>query len=174
MKYADARPLIKTGDCLIFSNRSWNGFWNWLAQLVRLADRTEYSHVGMAWCEDGRVWVIEATRFGLYPQLLSRRNEDFYWIRAADSLEGAKLDAILERVGDRYGWMDAVRGWLGRLVAGQNDSWQCAEFYAWARGLPVEVRLTPSSLISYLMRTDGPMQLVDNPKQVYKDTPASS
>ena len=166
MLYAEARGQIKTGDCLVFSNKSWGGFWNWLAQLVRVADRSEYSHIGLAWVDCNRVWVIEATRHGLYPMLLSRKNEDFYWISAKDSIEPAKMDAILDRVGDRYGWLDAIKGWFGRLTAGTNDTWQCAEFFAWARSLPVDVNLlTPSRIVDYVMRRDGPMVLVENPKQ---------
>lgn len=159
MKYAQARNQIRTGDLLAFSTTKIRDVWDLLAWVVRLFGATEYSHVGFAWVEHGRVWVVEATRHGVYPMLLSEKGGRFYWIKA-DRLDQAQLDRAFSKVGKRYGWWDAIKAGLRSLVIGSNETWQCAEFYLWVKGI-TDVNPTPADVVEYELLGHGEMTIVE-------------
>lgn len=159
MKYAQVRNQIKTGDLLAFSTTKLRDIWDLLAWVVRLFGATEYSHVGFAWVEHGRVWVVEATRHGVYPMLLSKKGGEFYWIKS-DRLYKEHLDRAFSKVGLRYGWWDAIKAGFRSLVIGDNAVWQCAEFYLWVKGI-TGVNPTPADVVEHALLAGAEMVKVE-------------
>lgn len=60
--YQIARPAIRSGDLLAWTHSAppWRSWYDFKVWAVRLFQMSEYSHVGIALVEDGRVKVIEA------------------------------------------------------------------------------------------------------------------
>jgi hypothetical protein len=152
MKYSQVRDKIKTGDALVFSTTTWNGFWDWLAQLVRIKRRSKWSHIGMAVVWAGRVWVLEATRHGVWPIPLSNKKQDFGWIPCSE-LGDAELERAFSIVGDGYGWLDAYEADQGTLTPGANRLWECAEAFCWWRDI-WGVQYVPDAVVDYLLKGD--------------------
>jgi hypothetical protein len=161
VNYAAIRPRVRSGDLLAWSHRGWHSWYDVQVQLVRLATRSEYCHVGVAWRVGGRLLVLEAVSAGvrLYP--LSRL-VPFYWLRiSGPSRWTVEVERwALERVGQPYSRWQAVLGWLGMLRSGADSRWQCAEY---AQGIllrmgveaVVGVPPTPTALVLVLQRQPG-------------------
>ena len=49
MKYEDVRPTITSGDIVAFTHTGWSSWSDIESQIVRMATRSEFSHVAMAW-----------------------------------------------------------------------------------------------------------------------------
>lgn len=127
MKYSEARPLIQSGDVLLWSYRGgWNSWHNIKLQLVRIWTRSDLVHVGVAWVVGGRVMVVEAVSTGVRIFPLSRLLP-FYWINTGCWNDEIEQEA-LKHVGDKYSYWDAIKGGLGLLAIGRDSCWQCAEF----------------------------------------------
>lgn len=160
MKYTDARQLIKTGDALVFSTKGWRTFWDKLAQVVRIRRRTEWSHIGMAVVGQGRVWVLEATRHGVWPIPLTNKKQEFGWIPYKE-LSADDIERAYSIVGDEYGWGDAVEADSGKLVVGKNRKWQCSEAFMWWHGLTKQdCDPIPDAVVDYLLRGDRALRKV--------------
>lgn len=127
MKYAAARPEIKSGDLLAWGHERWNSWYDFKIQLVRMFTRSEYCHVAVTWVVAGRVLVLEAVqpRIRIYP--LSKLLP-FYWfpLRAVWTEEAERF--ALERVGDAYSEWQGVLAYIGKLGSGEDRRWQCAEY----------------------------------------------
>jgi hypothetical protein len=108
MKYPDYRGNIKSGDVLAWSHRGWGSLYDFKIQMVRLATRSEYSHVGVAWVVGSRVLVIEAVepRARLYP--LSKLGS-FYHIGMDAPWAVETEEAALTLVGVEYRQLEAIR-----------------------------------------------------------------
>src|ERR1035437_8655651 len=51
---------IKSGDLIAWTHKGWSPLYDIEMQIIRLATRSEYIHVGTAWIAQERVFVIEA------------------------------------------------------------------------------------------------------------------
>lgn len=147
MKYIEARQQIKSGDLLAWSHRSLRSWRDLKIWFVRLFTRSEYSHVGTAWCVRNRVFVIEAVQpvVRIFPlsKLLG-----FYWLplQAAWS-EGAESLA-LEFVGDAYSQLQAIQAPFKKPA--EDRLWECAELaavVARADGVELGDVYTPSAVV---------------------------
>jgi hypothetical protein len=98
----------------------------------------------------GRVWVLEATRHGVWPIPLSNKAQDFGWIPCGH-LGPVDLDRAFSIIGDGYGWEDAVAGDAGTLKIGLDHLWQCAEAFLWWRKIS-DCQATPDAVADYLLR----------------------
>lgn len=126
MKYAAARPTIKSGDLLAFTHRSWRTWKDIKIQLVRLATQSEYSHVGIAWVpQGGRVFVLEAvtpcTR--IFPLSLSG---DFYHLGMDAPWYDCTEEFALSHIGVEYSQRNAVRAFFKPLEKGNVS--ECAAY----------------------------------------------
>ncbi len=129
MNYVDARHLIRSGDLLAWSSavsyRNWHDFQ---VSMIRLAGATEYTHVGLAWAEHERVFVLEAVGSGVRLMPLSRE-VPFFWIPRPKPLSEGALQWAFGKIGNRYEskWkMVLNKIWSQRLD--ENDDWYCSEF----------------------------------------------
>lgn len=73
MDYQNIRSKIKTGDLVFFSNRGWKTWSDIESQIVRFFTRSNFSHVGMAYVQSGRVLILEAVGTGVRLHPLSDR-----------------------------------------------------------------------------------------------------
>ena len=145
MKYADARATIRTGDVLVWSHTasafaSWYDLQMWI---VRLAQRSEYSHVGIAVVLAGRVFVLESVSGGIRLMPLSKLLPCYLM-----PYKDIDLDRAMSVCGEPYSKLEAIRGWNGSTDA-TNHVWQCAELVCWVHGLPCSA--TPSAVVNYLL-----------------------
>lgn len=128
MKYAEARELIKTGDMLLWRDHS-GGPIRGIGErwIVRHSTASPYTHVGVAWVERGRCWVIEITTKGCAPRLLSAVLP-FDWAPAPKELSEEALTFAFSCFGVwEYDRLQAIQGQLQRLILGKDTKGQCAE-----------------------------------------------
>lgn len=156
--YANHRRAIRSGDLLAWSHRGWRSWYDWQIQIVRMATRSEYSHVGIAWVTGGRAFVLEAVAAGVRIMPLSGLLPCYWLPLDAPWTEGVET-AALARVGERYSRWQAVAAWLRLLAPGADRRWQCAE-YAWsvlaAAGIALGATLTPAALVAAAQRRGAP------------------
>lgn len=154
MKYAEARPQIRSGDLLAWSHRGWGSWYDIQIQMVRVFTQSEYSHVGVAWVTAGRVFALEAVQTGVRIFPLSRLLP-FYWVPLGGAW-AAEVEAwALAQVGEPYSKWQAVLAGLGLLRAGEDNIWQCAEYaqeVARRQGTPLPGKATPAALVRAAMR----------------------
>ena len=162
MIYADARPLIKSGDMLAWSHRGWGSWHSIKIQFVRMFTRSEYSHVGTAWVVGDRVFVIEAVqpKVRIYP--LSKLLADgAYWLQMNAPWYAKTLTTALEIVGDNYSQIQAMQSpfW----VPPEDSLWECAELVATIAkcdGIDLGYEYTPSAVVKAAQKIGAPIVLI--------------
>ena len=129
MKYLEVRDKIKTGDMLLWTDHKGGGFRAIIERwIVRHGTASTYTHVGVAWVDNGRCWVMEITTKGCAPRLLSSVLP-FDWAPAPKELSDDALKYAFSCFGVWiYNRWQAILGQLQRLVIGQDKEGQCAEF----------------------------------------------
>lgn len=125
MKYADARPLIKSGDLLAFSHGSWKSWREFKTMMVRVFTRSTYSHVGVAWVTANRVFVLEAVKpcTRIFPLSLSG---NFYLLPLKAPWTPETEEFALRNIGVPYSEMKAILAFLQPLAKG--DMSECAAY----------------------------------------------
>jgi hypothetical protein len=167
VKYAEARPQIRSGDLLAWSHRGWGSWYDIQIQMVRVFTQSEYSHVGIAWVVAGRVFVLEAVQTGVRIFPLSRLLP-FYWLPLGANWDAeweSEVEAwALQQVGEPYSKWQAVLAGLGLLRAGEDNIWQCAEYaqeVARRQGTPLVGKATPADLVlAAMMRRGGRQEFI--------------
>lgn len=157
MKYTNERDNIRSGDVLAWSHRgvrSWHDLKIWF---VRLFQRSEYSHVGIAWVTGDRVFVIEAVQplVRIFP--LSKLLDDgAYWITTNAPWEPTTKALALECVGDKYSQPQAVQAPFEEPP--EDRLWQCAELVGQVLrvdGIELGRVYTPSAIVRAAMARRG-------------------
>src|SRR3989304_1545468 len=134
MKYSDARPLIKTGDLLLFSHVGWGSWYALKITIVRIYQRSKFSHVGIAGVANGRVFVMESVGQGVRPFPLSR-TMPFYWIPNPVAFSDAAIEWMFDQIGKKYEsktmmvWSVILKLFGRDLHLERNDRPQCSEFF---------------------------------------------
>lgn len=125
MEYKDIRSEIKSGDLIAFSHGSWTSFSGFLTNIVRIFTRSTYSHVGVAWVIDNRVFVFEAVKplTRLYPLSLMG---DFYWIPTKANWNGKAETFAIENMGVEYSNMACIEAFAKELD--KDDVRECAAY----------------------------------------------
>ncbi|MCA3067478.1 MAG: hypothetical protein ING73_11225 [Rhodocyclaceae bacterium] len=168
MKYSQARATIKTGDLLAWSHGSLRSWKDFQVMLVRMFTRSEFSHVGIAWVANGRVFIIEAVGAGVRIYPLSRE-VPFYLCRKPTYLDQRAIDFLFERIGAPYSKIQAVLAGLGILTKGADDIWQCAELVLDALSRDVDslgdINATPTAVVKQAMRQWGALEYIENDKE---------
>lgn len=109
LPYADARPLIRAGDVLLFRSRGV------VASLIRWAGRSRYSHVGLAVWVYGRLMVAESRELRgcrLVPlsAAVGAAHVDLYQVQdVGEDSRSMVVAEALERLGAPYGWGSILR-----------------------------------------------------------------
>ncbi len=129
MRYEDARDKIKTGDMLLWRDHVGGPLRGMVERwIVRHGTASPWTHVGVAWSDHGRVWVMEITTKGCAPRLLSGQ-VPFDWVAAPVELSERALTYAHSCFGQwTYSRWQAVLGALKCLVIGADTLGQCAEY----------------------------------------------
>lgn len=129
MNYEDARPLIKTGDMLLWRDHAGGSLRSVIERwIVRHSTASPYTHVGVALVEHERVSVMDITTKGCAPRPLSG-NPDFDWASAPKELSEQAVNYAASCWGEwQYSRWQAILGQLQRLVLGGDARGQCAEY----------------------------------------------
>jgi hypothetical protein len=169
MKYEELRTKIKTGDMLLWRASKEGSLRNIIERwFVTHGTASPYSHVGTAWVEHGRVWVMEITTHGCAPRLLSSCG-DFDWSPCPKELSDQALTYAFDCFGVMtYSRTQAVLGALKRLVIGNDLKGQCSEYCISIWMIddqePTEIA-TPAACAEGAMRVwNSPVYSVENPK----------
>lgn len=127
--YAEIRNQIKTGDMLLWRDSGEGSLRTRLERLaVKHGTASPYTHVGVAWAEYGRVWVMEMTTHGCAPRLLSSCG-NFDWAPSPSLLTIPALHYAFDSFGTlEYSKWQAFLGGLKRLTIGSDNLAQCAEY----------------------------------------------
>ena len=154
MQYNEFRTQIKSGDVLAWTHKglkSWKDFEIWI---VRLGQRSEYTHVGLAWVVGGRIFILEAA--GGAVRIFPLSNElPCYHISPGIDWTPEVEEFALSKVGEPYSKWEAVKGLFGKTK--RDDQWQCAEYTREVlkqAGLDLDCDATPSAVMSKLLELD--------------------
>ncbi len=166
MNYAQARPLIKSGDALFWSHYDWSTWYDIQVQAVRLGTQSEYCHAAVAWEYAGRVWCIEAVSplIRLVPLSNLIGTHGFYWAPLDVPMTNEELEFALAKVSiGKYSKVEAVRAQFEQLNNQDDDSWQCAEFLIACRarsGLNLGPKATPAAAVRKVQELGKPVYMV--------------
>ncbi len=161
MKYAEARDTIKSGDLLAWSHRGWSNWYDFKIQFVRLFQRSEYSHNGIAWVTAGRIFALEAVepKVRIYP--LSSLGS-FYLLRGYIPWTTEVEEAALAEIGEEYSQLEAMANSMNRSI---NDKWQCAK-YVWyiaeLAGRKLYGKKTPSNVVQNALLDGYAIEFIEN------------
>lgn len=161
MKYDEARTLMQSGDIIAFSHEGWGSWSDIESQIVRMATRSEFSHVGiLAPPLAGRVMILEAVvpKIRIFPlsHLLP-----FYWVPMGRPLTDQAFEFAMSRVGEKYSKWEAILGYLSETH--NNKKWQCAEYVRAIINVMDEVfcgKNTPTDIIHDALSLGHPLHLV--------------
>jgi uncharacterized protein YycO len=132
---AEARSQFREGDVLCFRGR---GFVSWC---IRMLTRSDYSHAGMVFLYEGRVYCLEAVGDGVRLMLMSqlmRRYEggiDYFEVDAGAPARKHALSFGFRQLGKLYDTAGIVR-FLWMLItrsadaARRDEHWFCSELVA--------------------------------------------
>ena len=152
MKYSDVRGSIKSGDLIALTHTKWSSLYDIQIQVVRTAEQSEYSHVGMVYVMGGRVWLLESVDPVIRMIPLSNLvTEGFYLLPLETPISAAELEFAMSEVGiGRYSKLEAIKAFFKRINIGKNSVWECAEFVITCRrfsGLDLGDVATPSAVV---------------------------
>ncbi len=162
MDYKEARVNIKSGDLLAWTHKKWNSWYDLQIQAVRMFTRSEYCHVGIAWCVGGRVFILESVGTGVRIFPLSRELP-FYWLPARWAWNDTAEEFALAEVGKPYSKIRAILASFGKITKGEGKQWECAEF-AWSVivhcGKSFDCLATPTALVEAVQEFGSPTYLI--------------
>lgn len=133
---------IKSGDLIAWTGR--RGFYN---QLIRLVTLSEYTHVGIAVIENGKLYVVEATRPVVRKVELASKTP-FYHIPMGVVVDTVLTNLLEQFIGKQYSMLQAMLSVFNIYI--NDDKWYCTElcyeFYKKA-GIEFNKRLTPTKFV---------------------------
>lgn len=161
MDYRTARPQITSGDIIAFTHSGWGSWADIESQIVRIATRSEYSHVGVTWVTGGRVFILEAVvpEIRIFPL---RKLVPFYWVPMYSPLSRPTERYALSRVGQEYSKWEAVKGFFGSTRLDQK--WQCAEYVRMVLSVNKSMapgKNTPTAIVQDALKQGRTLHWVD-------------
>lgn len=163
MQYAEVRPLIRSGDILVFSHGDWKTWAGIKISIVRMFTRSTFSHVGLAWVVGGRVFALEAVKPKLRIYPLSLLGD--FWHVPTDAAWTAQTEAYaLDSVGVDYSELVALLAFFGPTDKGNVQ--QCAAYVREVLlrdGIDLGNRATPDAIVDAAIKRSGSIDFVSNP-----------
>lgn len=120
MKYTEARTIISSGDLLAWSGNSL------FSKAIKWFTGSPYSHVGIAWKANDRLFVIESMDFIGVRIFPCSRLLPFYWAKTNACWQLMKEEAF-RLIGAKYSVIGCVKAGLG-IKTRDDNYYQCAEF----------------------------------------------
>ncbi len=156
MRYENLREHIKTGDVLAFTHKSWKSWYDVKVQLVRFFTQSEYSHVGLAWCANGRVFVMESVTGGIRIIPLSKCLPCYHL--TMPELTQEQLEKAFSVMGEPYSQWQAVQAFFGDIDNTDNQ-WECAEFVKVVSKLACKA--TPTAVVDYCLSSGATLTKIE-------------
>lgn len=164
MLYANARPLIRSGDMLAWTHRAsmWKSWYDFKIGIVRMFSKSEYSHVGVAWVVGSRIFVLEAVtpKVRIFP--LSKCG-DFYWLPMNLEWKSDTEEVALSHIGSDYSQWQAL---LAYFSISKNDNLFYCDEYARViyeeEGVQLAHYLMPTGLVRAVQESGCPLFMVTN------------
>lgn len=153
MSYKVNREKIKSGDVLAWTHKGIKSWADFEIYIVRLAQRSEYSHVGVAWVIADRLFILESVGSGVRIFPLSKELPcyhipmDLEWTKEVENY-------ALSKIGEPYSKWEAICGFITGKTTKNDSKWQCAEYtkaILSKAGVETSGRTTPSGLINALL-----------------------
>lgn len=147
MLYEQARGHFRSGDLVAFSSGDWKSWAGIKTTIIRIATRSNYSHVGTIWMSGGRAFLIEAVipEVRIYP--LSKLG-NFYWLPLDAPWSHETEEFALSTVGAKYCQWAAIKAFFKDL--GKGNLQECAAVaiaIADADGINLGNRQTPDAVV---------------------------
>ena len=143
---------LKNGDLLVWEKALDTTKFNYL-KLVRLATYSNFGHVTVVWKKPGGLFQVDASK----PVISLEKVKNFpglFVIPTGSFVSDEEMKSFFDdKIGLEYGTMDAIRAWLGLVLADENK-WQCAELCLWffrSLGFELSDAYTPKELVYELM-----------------------
>ena len=152
MLYSEARSKIKSGDLLAWTHRGWGSWYDIQIQLVRFFTQSEYSHVGIAFVDGERVFVLESVSAGIRAKLLSEEIP-FYWMPTKQKWTAAVKAKAFAELGESYSKWEGILSLFRKIKPGANHDWECAEYAMYilqALGVQIDCRCVPSDVVEWV------------------------
>jgi hypothetical protein len=139
MLYSEVRGQIRTGDLIFFHGRGA------VTDVIRIATRSDFAHVALAWVVAGRVLVIEAREKGgvQIHALSSRLGDGASWLKVPPAYPLDLPRAILD-LDKPYSLLNCIRAFVG--LPGIKNRFECAQLAAAALHLPGNGGWTPQQV----------------------------
>jgi hypothetical protein len=148
---------IKSGDLIAWTSNK--GFYN---KLIRLTTLSEYTHVGIAVIENGKLYVVEATRPVVRKVELSSRTP-FYHIPMGVIVDTVLTKVLEDFIGKQYSIIQAMLSVFNIYI--NDDKWYCTElcyeFYKKA-GIEFDKRLTPTKFVKQAISYSDVINNIEN------------
>jgi hypothetical protein len=129
-----------------------------------MGTRSEYSHVGVAWCVGNRVLVLESVRPNIRIFPLSDK-EDFYWIPINKEWTNEVEEFALSKLGQQYSRWQAIMSIFG--LNKDDTLWYCSEYVKdilRELGITMPDNVSPSDVVKFLQDRDYNVILVNIPE----------
>lgn len=156
--YEQRRNEIKTGDILAWSHGgNWNSWKNLQLNLIRMSTMSEYTHVGIAYVMDGRVFIIEAVIPEIRISILSKELPCFL-LKTPFEFKDEHKEKLLSKVGLPYSKWEAIKSVFTKDTNGQSV-WECAKLVNQTlKDFDIgfdDMHDTPSNVVRYLQEKHG-------------------
>lgn len=169
MKYSEVRPLIKTGDCLLFTGGDWHSIHGIQVMFVRMFKPSKWAHIGTAWVALDRVMILEAVGTGvrIFPLSMSL---PFGWIQRPESIL-MSLDAIewaFAQMGKKY--PSKIKMVLNKFLGyhfNMGDTMDCSDYFTGILsqdGINFKSAIDPATIADELGVHWGPQYLITEEK----------
>ena len=161
MQYEEFRNEIKSGDVLAWTHVGFKSWKDFELMMVRLGQRSEYTHVGVAWVVAGRVFILEAVGTGIRIFPLSKELPFFH---IASNIEWSTdvEEFALSKLGEEYSKWEAFLGLFGKTS--RDDKWQCSEYVREIlkkAGKDLDCEATPSAVVNAMLDQGGSLLKVN-------------
>ncbi len=162
MNYSDIRKEIRSGDLLAWSHEGWSSWHDIKVQGVRMATRSNYSHVALPWVVGDRVFVLEAVMplVRIYP--LSKLG-NFYWLPMHAPWKKETEELALSHIGDEYSQWQAIKAFFRKLDKGATQ--ECAAYVTTvlnSDGINLGDRATPDAVVLAAQKLGSPLNYIIN------------
>lgn len=163
MNYIDARPLIKTGDALFFSGGDWKSWHGIQIMLIRMFKPSKWSHVGIAWVANERIFIMEAVSSGIRLFPLSREIP-FGWVPIPKVLSEKALNWAFAHIGVSYpNKIKMVANKLLGLHLDNGERMDCSDYFTrilLQDDITFGCDVDPTTLCDEVMEHWGPLTLI--------------
>lgn len=160
--YNDIRGQIESGDLLSFNHGDWISWSGVKTEIVHMATRSTYSHVGTALWLGKRLMIVEAVKpyLRIFPLSLSG---SFYWTKLPVTWTDEAEEFALSKIGAEYSEWNAIKAYFVELPDG--DVSECAAYtreIMKRSGIDLGFRSTPDSVVLAAQKLGGATFYIEN------------